>query len=100
MLYIEKLNKSFKDRQVLQDLTLYVAPGEIYGLLGANGAGKTTTINIICNLLQADSGIVKVNHQLVSEATKKSSVSPHKKIYYTEVFLVRKTSNFLPKFMV
>lgn len=83
MLYIEKLNKSFKDRQVLQDLTLYVAPGEIYGLLGANGAGKTTTINIICNLLQADSGIVKVNHQLVSEATKKIiGIAPQENLLY------------------
>ncbi|MBF1989274.1 ABC transporter ATP-binding protein [Fischerella thermalis] len=83
MLYIEKLNKSFKYRQVLQDLTLYVAPGEIYGLLGANGAGKTTTINIICNLLQADSGIVKVNHQLVSEATKKIiGIAPQENLLY------------------
>jgi ABC-2 type transport system ATP-binding protein len=83
MLYIEKLNKSFKDRQVLQDLTLYVAPGEIYGLLGANGAGKTTTINIICNLLQADSGIVKVNYQLVSEATKKIiGIAPQENLLY------------------
>jgi ABC-2 type transport system ATP-binding protein len=83
MLYIEKLNKSFKNRQVLQDLTLYVAPGEIYGLLGANGAGKTTTINIICNLLQADSGIVKVNHQLVSEATKKIiGIAPQENLLY------------------
>ncbi|PLZ99144.1 ABC transporter ATP-binding protein [Fischerella thermalis CCMEE 5268] len=83
MLYIEKLNKSFKDRQVLQDLTLYVAPGEIYGLLGANGAGKTTTINIICNLLQADSGIVKVNHQLISEATKKIiGIAPQENLLY------------------
>ncbi len=83
MLQIEKLNKSFKNRQVLQDLTFYVAPGEIYGLLGANGAGKTTTINIICNLLKADSGIVKVNHQLVSEVTKKLiGIAPQENLLY------------------
>ncbi|MCP6762326.1 MAG: ABC transporter ATP-binding protein [Fischerella sp. CENA71] len=83
MLHIEKLNKSFKNRQVLQDLTFYVAPGEIYGLLGANGAGKTTTINIICNLLKADSGVVKVNHQFVSEATKKLiGIAPQENLLY------------------
>ena len=46
MLQIEKLNKSYGDRSVLQDLTLHIQAGEIYGLLGSNGAGKTTTINI------------------------------------------------------
>ncbi|MFQ4142823.1 ABC transporter ATP-binding protein [Chlorogloeopsis sp. ULAP02] len=83
MLYIEKLNKSYGRRQVLQDLTLDVAPGEIYGLLGANGAGKTTTINIICNLLQADSGAVTINHQPVSEATKNFiGIAPQENLLY------------------
>jgi ABC-2 type transport system ATP-binding protein len=46
VLQIEKLNKSYGDRSVLQDLTLHIQAGENYGLLGQNGAGKTTTINI------------------------------------------------------
>ncbi len=70
VLNIKTLNKSYGKRQVLQDLTLHIQPGEIYGLLGPNGAGKTTTINILCNLLQADSGIIEINGQPVSEATK------------------------------
>ncbi|MCX7593204.1 MAG: ABC transporter ATP-binding protein [Fischerella sp.] len=83
MLHIENLNKSFGNRKVLQDLTLCVEPGEIYGLLGANGAGKTTTINIICNLLKADSGIVKINHQPVSEATKQIiGIAPQENLLY------------------
>ncbi|WP_026732863.1 ABC transporter ATP-binding protein [Fischerella sp. PCC 9605] len=83
MLHIENLNKSFGNRKVLQNLTLHVEPGEVYGLLGANGAGKTTTINIICNLLQGDSGIVKINHQPVSEATKKIiGIAPQENLLY------------------
>lgn len=70
MLRIEKLSKSYGKQLVLQDLTLHIRPGEIYGLLGPNGAGKTTVINIICNLLRADSGAITINNQPVSEATK------------------------------
>ena len=70
MLRIENLCKSYGQRTVLNNLNLCISPGEIYGLLGPNGAGKTTTINILCYLLQADSGRVMINDQPVSEATK------------------------------
>lgn len=83
MLRIEKLSKSYGKRSVLQDLTLHIAPGEIYGLLGPNGAGKTTTINIICNLLKADSGAIAINNQPVSEATKQLiGIAPQENLLY------------------
>ncbi len=83
MLNIEKLNKSYGKRSVLQDLTLHIRAGEIYGLLGPNGAGKTTTINILCNLLQADSGTIAINNQPVSEGTKKLiGVAPQENLLY------------------
>ncbi|BBD61335.1 ABC transporter-like protein [Nostoc sp. HK-01] len=83
MLIIKNLNKSYSKRQVLQDLNLHVEPGEIYGLLGANGAGKTTTINIICNLLKADSGDVTINQQPISDATKKIiGIAPQENLLY------------------
>lgn len=83
MLKISKLNKSYGQRKVLQDLTMHIDSGEIYGLLGANGAGKTTTINIICNLLQADSGDITLNNQSVSEATKKLiGIAPQENLLY------------------
>lgn len=83
MLQIEKLCKVYGDRPVLQDLTLSIAPGEIYGLLGPNGAGKTTTINIICNLLQADSGTVKIDGLPVANATKQLiGVAPQENLLY------------------
>ncbi len=83
MLNIAKLNKSYGKRSVLQDLTLHIRAGEIYGLLGPNGAGKTTTINILCNLLQADSGTIAINNQPVSEGTKKLiGVAPQENLLY------------------
>jgi len=50
----------YGNRDILQGLTLRVAPGEIYALLGANGAGKTTTINLLLGFLRARSGSVRV----------------------------------------
>ncbi len=83
MLKINNLNKSYKNIKVLQNLTLHIDSGEIYGLLGANGAGKTTTINIICNLLKADSGDVKINDQPVSAASKKIiGIAPQENLLY------------------
>ena len=47
---IENLTKKFEDKLAVEDLSLKVAKGELFGLLGPNGAGKTTTINILCGL--------------------------------------------------
>jgi ABC-2 type transport system ATP-binding protein len=83
LLEIENLNKSYGDRPVLRDLNLNIQPGEIYGLLGPNGAGKTTTINILCNLLNADSGNVFINGEPVSESTKfLIGVAPQENLLY------------------
>jgi ABC-2 type transport system ATP-binding protein len=83
LLRIEKLNKKYGERSVLQDLTFSIPEGEIYGLLGPNGAGKTTTINIICDLLQADSGSIRVANQPVSQATKRLiGIAPQENLLY------------------
>lgn len=54
------LEKRFGNFNAVQDLSLVVKYGEIYGLLGANGAGKTSTIKMICGLLRACSGEVLI----------------------------------------
>jgi len=83
LLRIEKLNKGYGDRLVLQDLTFSIAEGEVYGLLGPNGAGKTTTINIICDLLKADSGAIYVEGKPVCQATKKLiGIAPQENLLY------------------
>ncbi|MBD2447023.1 ABC transporter ATP-binding protein [Nostoc sp. FACHB-152] len=83
MLSINNLNKSYGKTKVINNLNLHIKSGEIYGLIGANGAGKTTTINIICNLVKADSGNVQINQQPISAATKKIiGIAPQENLLY------------------
>ena len=70
MIEFNDLHKNFGQSAVLQGLSFSVAEGEIYALLGPNGAGKTTAINILCNLLDADSGEVLIKGQKASEQSK------------------------------
>ncbi len=53
---VEGLTKSFGGRVVVQDLSMQVKRGSIYGFLGPNGSGKTTTIRMLCGLLTPDKG--------------------------------------------
>lgn len=97
MLLIEGLNKSYGKRVVLQDLTLHIPYGEIYGLLGPNGAGKTTTINILCNLLRADSGAIAINGEPISKTTKKLiGVVPQENLLYKSL-TCEENLNFLAR---
>lgn len=57
---IEGLSKKFKQLTAVNNLSLSIYQGEIYGLLGPNGAGKSTTINIISGLLDKDGGSVRI----------------------------------------
>ena len=61
MLKIEHLTKTYGDKKAVNDLSLHICPGEIYGFIGHNGAGKTTTIKAACGILQYDSGEIYVN---------------------------------------
>jgi ABC-2 type transport system ATP-binding protein len=83
LLKIDQLTKTYGNQLALQGLSLAIAPGEIYGLLGANGAGKTTTINILCNLLAADGGTVTIKGHPLSHQTKQwIGVAPQESLLY------------------
>lgn len=58
---VKHLQKSYKNVQVLTDLSFEVRKGSIFALLGTNGSGKTTTINILTTLLKTDKGTAIVN---------------------------------------
>ncbi len=58
LLRAEGLNKSYKQRKVVNGVTVTVKPGEIVGLLGPNGAGKTTTFNMVVGIVRPDGGKV------------------------------------------
>lgn len=74
MLYIERmmtlleimnLSKSFKGKQVVNSVNLYLERGEIVGLLGPNGAGKSTTISMISSLVSPQEGDVRLNNESI-----------------------------------
>lgn len=60
MLKIEHLTKTYGDKVAVDDLSLHIQPGEIFGFIGHNGAGKTTTIRCCCGLQPFDSGRIAV----------------------------------------
>ena len=67
MLNIQHLSKTYGDKKAVDDLSLHIAPGEIYGFIGHNGAGKTTTLKAIAGILQFDAGEITVDGLSVKE---------------------------------
>lgn len=61
MLRIQHLTKTYGSKVAVDDLSLHIAPGEIYGFIGHNGAGKTTTLKACCGILQFDKGEIYVD---------------------------------------
>ncbi|MGM9641967.1 MAG: ABC transporter ATP-binding protein [Eubacteriales bacterium] len=61
MLKIDHLTKTYGDKKAVDDLSLHIQPGEIYGFIGHNGAGKTTTLKACCGILQYDGGEIRVD---------------------------------------
>ena len=61
MLDIQHLTKTYGEKKAVDDLTLHIAPGEIYGFIGHNGAGKTTTLKSVVGILQFDQGEITID---------------------------------------
>ena len=70
MLEIDHLTKQFGDKTAVDDLTLHIAPGEVYGFIGHNGAGKTTTIKCAVGIMQPDAGTVTIDGRSLAEDPK------------------------------
>ena len=66
MLKIEHLSKIYGDKKAVDDLTLHINSGEIYGFIGHNGAGKTTTLKSVVGILQFDKGQIYINGKSVA----------------------------------
>lgn len=67
MLKIEHLTKTYGEKKAVNDLTLHINRGEIYGFIGHNGAGKTTTIKSCCGILNFEKGEIYVDGISVKE---------------------------------
>ena len=61
MLKIENLTKQYDEKKAVDDLSLHICPGEIYGFIGHNGAGKTTTLKACAGILQFDAGEIMID---------------------------------------
>lgn len=61
MLKIEYLTKTYGEKRAVDDLSLHIQKGEIYGFIGHNGAGKTTTIKAVTGILQFDKGEITID---------------------------------------
>lgn len=67
MLRIEHLTKTYGGKKAVDDLSLHIRAGEIYGFIGHNGAGKTTTIKSCCGILQFEEGEIYVDGVSIQE---------------------------------
>ena len=67
MLKIEHLSKIYGDKKAVDDLTLHINSGEIYGFIGHNGAGKTTTLKSVVGILQFNEGEIFVDGKSIKE---------------------------------
>ena len=75
---ISHLTKTYGDKKAVDDLSLHIAPGEIYGFIGHNGAGKTTTIKSVVGILQFDEGEITID----GTSLKDDPIACKKKIAY------------------
>ena len=78
MLRIENLTKTYGEKRAVDNLSLHIAPGEIYGFIGHNGAGKTTTLKAVVGILQFD----KVEVFIKGESIRKNPLACKQKIAY------------------
>ena len=67
MLKIQAVTKKYGDKKAVDQLSLHIVPGEIYGFIGHNGAGKTTTIKACAGILQFDAGEIYVDGTSIAE---------------------------------
>ena len=71
MLQITNLTKQFKKIKAVDNISLKVLKGDIYGFLGPNGAGKTTSIRMIMGIIKPDNGIIKLNGSNINTINRK-----------------------------
>ncbi len=67
MLQIRNLTKKYGDTKAVDDLSLHIAPGEIFGFIGHNGAGKTTTLKSVAGVLRFDAGEILVDGTSIAD---------------------------------
>ncbi len=94
MIIASNINKSYGPLQVLKDVSIHVAKGEVVSIVGASGAGKTTLLQIVGTLDKADSGKVLIDgHDVTSMGERALAAFRNKNIGF-----VFQSNNLLPEF--
>src|SRR5438477_12538628 len=88
---ITNVNKRFGDTKAVDNLSLLVPTGAVYGLLGPNGAGKTTTIRMILDIIVPDSGTIEIlgRPHLESAVTNRVGYLPEERGLYKKMVVRR-----------
>lgn len=84
--FIDHISKTFGEFTAVNDLSLSVYPGRVFGLLGPNGAGKTTTIRMIVNITAPDSGRIQIfGHQITPQLQDRIGYLPEERGLYRKM---------------
>ena len=75
MLHVNNISFIRGERNILSQLSLNIADGEVLGVLGANGAGKTTFLRLLCGIIKADTGSIELQGKKISEFSKREIAS-------------------------
>ena len=96
MIQVSNVTKHFDDFKVLDNFTLNVKRGTIYGLVGPNGAGKTTIINHINGVLKPESGEIKIDGECIyeNEKIKEKVLSIADDWFYYSTYTVKQMAHF------
>lgn len=73
MIEIKNLCKSFKDKEVLKNVSISIEDGKVFGLVGINGAGKSTLLRLLSGIYKADSGVILVDGEDIYENENKKT---------------------------
>ena len=98
LLEIKDLNKSFDNKNILENINLEITNGRIVGLLGKNGAGKTTLIKLINDLLTPTSGEIFINGKRIGVESKKAISYLPERTYLNKQMKVSEVINFFEDF--
>lgn len=95
MLHLCNISKSYGSRRVLNEVSLKVAPGELYGYVGGNGAGKTTSMRIMLGIAEADSGTVTLNGDPIDDRVRSNiGYMPEERGLYPKMTLIDQLTYF------
>ena len=98
LLEIKNLNKSFDNKNILENINLEITNGRIVGLLGKNGAGKTTLIKLINDLLTPTSGEIFINGKRIGVESKKAISYLPERSYLNKQMKVSEVINYFEDF--